>query len=109
MKDPESPVRDASPLKRFWVSFYTVSTEQPETPWLYWCSGQVMTNPQLFTICALVDAKDEREAKAKVLSVFGDAAELPFGWRFNGNRSGWRFCDEKPLDWTPRDRFPGAS
>jgi len=97
-------------LRRFWISWYTAIEDDPKkAPFQWWVSGECCSEPTLWTICAVIDAKDEKAAKKIALKAFPDAAQLPKGMHFNGNREGWRFCDEKPLDWTPGDRFPAAS
>jgi hypothetical protein len=45
-------------------------------------------------LCALVGAGNEGAAKEAVLAEWPEA---------DGR---WRFCDQKPIDWLPGDRFP---
>lgn len=89
------------PLRRFWVSWYEpfppdgsedcrplTVPDKKEVP-AYWESGITETAA---TYCAVVDAQSSVKAKAIIKRHWGP--------------SGWRFCDEKPLDWRPGDRFP---
>lgn len=88
-------------MKRFWVSWY-----QPGEDWRpiypdghgrpfdgrYWKSGERCSDDAT-TVCAVVDAESEDDAKDAIQVFWPEAGE-------------WRFCEEKAMDWTPGDRFP---
>ena len=87
--------------KRFWFSWEEPIDQfkdyRPNGQWPvpdevrnYWCSGESETH---FTMCAVVDAEDEEKLRAAV------AKSWP-------NMGDTRFCEEKPNDWRPGDRFP---
>ena len=81
---------------RFWLSWYqpgddprplTCPPNEAIRGW--WVSG---TGDDKFSICAVVDAESEEAAKAAVRVDWPEAEK-------------WRFCEEKPRDWKPGDRF----
>lgn len=88
-------------LKRFWISWYQPTEDyRPIYPkgdkeplgHLYWCTGERADGAS--TMCAVVDAKDESEAKLTIKKYWPEANE-------------WRFCEERPYNWLPgSDRFP---
>jgi len=57
----------------------------------WWCSGYDADD--FATLCACVEAKSEQSAKAAI----------NIDWP---ERKKWRFCEAKPDDFTPGDRFP---
>ena len=80
-------------MKRFWISWrqptedYRPLTDPPHPQVLgWWCSGHT-------TLCAAVEANSEVEARMYVRIAWPEASE-------------WRFCEEKPADFVPGDRFP---
>jgi hypothetical protein len=92
-------------MKRWWVSWEEPTSESggdwrplkvPPTESIpkYWCSGYGGWDEDSYaSICAVVDAPSEDEAKALVEKY----------WR----PQEWRFCNERELDWRPAgDRFP---
>jgi len=110
-------------MARYWVSWYTGNYEEEgctEPPFTYWTSGQRsrpddgLTPAQLevaskimdedeydeylnthskddCTICALIDAPSEEAIWEVVAKHFPDYE--------------YRFCEERPADYTPGDRF----
>jgi hypothetical protein len=82
-------------LRRFWVSWNEPSLDpRPARNWEsapeWWCTGY---GDGYSTICAVVDAEDENDAKGHVR-------------RFWDPES-WRFCEPKPAAWMPdAGRFP---
>jgi len=89
-------------MKRFWISWYQPtedyrpvydpSKEKEPLDHNYWCSGQRMSD-DAWTMCAIVEAGSVEKAEDVIRKYWPEAHE-------------WRFCEEKPLDWTPGDRFP---
>lgn len=84
---------------RFWISWEERSpdhrplTDPPNVAILgWWCSGY---GDGYATLCALVEARSERAAKAAVDQ----------DWPAVGRRV-WRFVEERDADWLPGDRFP---
>ena len=79
-------------MKRFWISWYWTSTSRnyPNAKFRFWHSG-TRGSDNASVICAIVDAIDETEAWKVV------------GHHFRKHEQ--RFCDEKPLEWNPGDRF----
>ena len=91
-------------MKRFWISWTQLSEDyrplqdppQPDNIKGWWCSGQGIAG-DYFVLCAVVDAKDERQAERIIKKA----------WDSNGEEVGeFRFVTEKPLNWLPSDRFP---
>lgn len=93
-------------MKRWWVSWYEpVDGSQDFRPFLwplpsgidkYWCSGWT-GDMDAATLCAVVDAPDERSAKRLI----GKA------WKHSRKKIEWRFCNEVGAGWWPNaDRFP---
>ena len=81
-------------MKRFWISWYSKlepEIEVEKIPFKYWDTGQTMDEPPAITYCSLMEAESEEDAFNKVSELFPD-------YRY-------RFCDEKPDDWQPGDRF----
>lgn len=83
-------------MKRFWISWhqpgddYRPLTYPPNAAVIgWWKSGE----GRMPILCAVVAAADEGAACAAVLQDWPEATD-------------WRFCDEKPADWMPNDRFP---
>jgi hypothetical protein len=85
-------------MTRYWISWYEPSEDpRPARDWQtapdWWCTGQRMDGAS--TICAVVDAKTEAQAK-KIVRKHWDPSE-------------WRFCNVQASDWAPpADRFPCA-
>lgn len=84
--------------RRFWVSWlqptidYRPLRYPPFNPIMgWWCSGY--DENDVATLCAVVLADDDEEAKFNVLQEWPEAER-------------WRFCEEKPAGWVPGDRFP---
>jgi hypothetical protein len=85
-------------LLRYWVSWHQPSddirplTFPPNIRVLgWWCSGYDSDDvPQL---CAIVDAPSQNDAFEAISKDWPEAER-------------WRFCDEKPADWLPNNRFP---
>ena len=91
-------------MKRYWISWEQLTSDyrplqdppQPENIRSWRCSGH---SPDGATICAIVDAESEDQAKEFVLNAW-DASGT-------GEEIGrWRFAEEKAADWLPGDRFP---
>lgn len=95
-------------MKRFWISWYhtpVMGQFELHSPW--WVSGarhvadrlafdEVREEP---TICAAVQADHEEAAKAIVQASY----DVP------PHEIEWRFCEERPDDWSPfSGRFPKA-
>ncbi len=95
-------------MTRFWVSWWSES--EPEmvfaVPFDYWVTGYRCSNkPGLGAFddgnwgsashCALIDATSEEEIWAAIAKFFPDYEE--------------RFCEEKPSDYNPGDRFQNGS
>ncbi len=89
-------------IQRFWISWYQPTEDyRPIYPkgqaaplaHRYWCSGQRCADDS-WTMCAVVDADSEADAKAVVQRYWPEAKE-------------WRFCEPRAADWLPgADRFP---
>lgn len=87
---------------RFWISWYQPTEdyrpvydpakESEPLNHLYWCSGQ-RGSDDAWTLCAVVDASTDEEARRIVQRYWPEAHE-------------WRFCELKASDWMPGDRFP---
>ena len=82
---------------RYWISWFqpgedyrplTFPPNEAIRGW--WCSGYTDTQSVL---CAVVDAKSEKEAEDAILMDWPDLYE-------------WRFIEIKPNGWVPGDRFP---
>ena len=81
---------------RFWISWWggkdddcrPLRDDESTPAWA--CSGQRVPEP-CFSICAVIDAESEEKAWEIVLEYWPEAVE--------------RFCNEKPGDWLPGDRF----
>lgn len=91
-------------LDHFWLSWeekskdYRPTTDPPARAVLaWWCSGRAVDESHS-TLVALVEAASENAAKLAVLESW---PLQPTEWL----RS-WRFCEERPFDWRPGDRFP---
>lgn len=89
--------------KVFWVSWWIREIDDPEVASTWpkgvkgWVSGEDMNEPPRQSWCARVEAKDQADAKAKILGMYG---------RFSTEVE-WRFIEEKPDGWwPPADRFP---
>jgi hypothetical protein len=95
-------------MKRFWISFWTGNYADEgclDAPFQVWLSGQTDRRshlPQKFesgepkddcSLCAVVDANSEEEIFPAVLKYFPDAE--------------MRFCEPRPSDFVPGDRFGG--
>lgn len=89
-------VKEAAPAKVFWLSWYQDWVEgafELHRPW--WWTG-VRADDGAATICAAIIAPDQEVAKALVVAAY----ERP------PKSVEWRFCEERPNDWTPFcDRF----
>jgi hypothetical protein len=82
-------------MKRFWISWYQPTEDyRPLKEGIeYWCTGQTLSEPEQYTLCAIVDAKDEESAEARILKDWPEVTD-------------WRFCEERETDWRPpSDRF----
>ncbi len=86
-------------MTRFWISWcqptrdYRPITFPPNDAIIgWWCSGEYEGGN---TLCAVVDAKSESEACRTIQRDWPEAAI-----------DGIRFCEVKPNDWKPSDRFP---
>lgn len=87
--------------KRYWISWYQPTRDprpiytagrEPAVARNYWISGERFDGAS--TICAVVDASSEPQAKAQVRKYWPEARE-------------WRFCEQKEAKWRPaKDRFP---
>lgn len=91
-------------MKRFWISWEQITKDyrplqdppQPENVKAWWKSGEA-ADGSFSTLCAIVDAKHESAAETAIHQ----------GWEANPGEIGeLRFCEEKPSDWLPNDRFP---
>lgn len=69
---------------------YDAAKEPEPFDHMYWCSGE---GEGYFTMCAVVDAKDEGDVCAKIKKYWPEFEEL-------------RFCEQKPDAWMPGGRFP---
>lgn len=85
-------------MKRFWISWYQPTgdyrplTDPPHPQVLgWWCSG--FNSNEDATLCAVVEAADEDDAKLYVRVSWPEAVN-------------WRFCEEKAADFVPGRRFP---
>lgn len=84
---------------RYWLSWYQPTddyrplTDPPHPQILgWWCTGY--NNQDHATICALVEAGSEQDAKVYVEVSWPESATAE-----------WRFCERRD-DWKPTDRFP---
>lgn len=86
-------------MKKYWISWWeSANTQEPETcPFLYWVTGERSprySGPEVthdeVSICAVIEC--EKEPWDYIQEYFPNVVEE-------------RFCDEKPLDWQPGDRF----
>jgi hypothetical protein len=85
-------------VNRYWLSWiqptkdFRPLTDPPNAAILgWWCSGY--DSDDNATLCAGVEAKSERSAKAAVHIDWPEAKV-------------WRFCEAVPDDFMPSDRFP---
>lgn len=81
---------------RFWISWYQPTEDyRPLKEGIsYWKTGQTVSEPVQYTLCAVVDAEDKGAAKKRILEDWPEAHN-------------WRFCDSVPDGWEPSsDRFP---
>lgn len=88
-------------MARWWVSWYQptedyrpLSSPPNEAILGWWCSGMRCAD-EASTLCALVHAASERAAKKAIQIDWPEARE-------------WRFCETRPDDYLPADRFPVA-
>jgi hypothetical protein len=84
--------------RNFWVSWYSpdeLGSWELHSPW--WVSGWAVTETEdVQTICAAIKAKDEDDARTRVLASYDKPPATV----------AWRFVEERPADWTPfNDRF----
>lgn len=86
-------------MARFWLSWYQPTKDYrplldpPNEHVLgWWCSGY-RGSDDVPILCALIAARSEDEAQASVKTDWPEAEE-------------WRFCEKKPDDYIPGDRFP---
>lgn len=86
-------------MKNYWISwvhFPSMGEFELHSPW--WYTGYIPSNDGS-TVCAAIKAESERDAKAQIIRCH----DVP------PNDLQWRFCEERPSDWTPfGDRFPRA-
>lgn len=85
--------------KRWWMSWWEPVKSDLDSRPLKWplpksipAWGQSGFRDDAASNCAVVDAPIEKAAKAKIEK----------HWK----PSEWRFCEEKPNDWKPSERFP---
>lgn len=85
-------------MSKYWISWHQAGTDcrplyyPPGLDVLaWWGSGTTDTGTNMF---ALVEARTETFAKCAIVADWPEADE------------NWRFCDLKPADFTPGDRFP---
>lgn len=92
-------IKEAPAAKAFWLSWYNVQsieTFELHRPW--WISGY-RDSDDAETVCAAIIAPDEKRAKALILAAYDKPPKSVE----------WRFCEERPNDWTPfNDRFQRA-
>jgi len=74
---------------RFWVSWWTAN--EVETPFQYWVSG--FDGNDRMSLCAVIDAPDSNKIEEKLSELYPDMK--------------MRFCEARPSDYVPGDRFPG--
>lgn len=87
-------------MTNYWVSWWHLESFNTDdmgfeihSPW--WISGQRGSDGAT-SICAAIKAESEESAKAKIIYSYDITRILEF-----------RFCEERPDDWTPfSDRFP---
>lgn len=89
-------------MRRFWISWWQVTEDwrpvynpkkEPEPlKHMYWSSGERCSDGAA-SMCAVVDAKNEADAKRTIRRYWPEAKE-------------WRFCEEKSNEWLPGNRFP---
>ena len=90
-------------MTRFWISWEQLTSDfrplqdppQPENICAWWCSGGLEAP---FTLCAIVEAKNEDEAEKFVKTAWQTKGKLEVGTI--------RFIEEREADWLPSDRFP---
>lgn len=80
-------------MKRWWISWYESDLETFEYHGPWWTSGETLGEPVHYTICAAVVAEDEAAARAVITEAHDsrDDSTIPE----------WRFCNERPPDWSP--------
>lgn len=91
-------------MKNFWLSWFGNRCGY-ELHWPWWISGYRMDGDDETgaldtpSICAAVRAPNEAAAKALIIAAYDEPpGELE-----------WRFCNERPDDWSPfNERFPKA-
>lgn len=90
-------------MRRYWLSWLEAGEDPrpimfpaPRCVVAWWCSGTGELNGSpCLSICAVVDAVDDVDAKAGIAT--------PGGWM----PIGWRFCERRPDGWMPDPgRFP---
>ncbi len=83
----------------FWLSWHQAiehvqpQADPPTAPVLGWWNANSGFSEKTATLCAAVLATDEIGAKLHITANWPEARL-------------WRFCEAKPLDWRPSDRFP---
>jgi hypothetical protein len=89
-------VVEENEISRFGVSWtdWAKSSHFPNTSFQFWISGYINDdNRNGFTLCAVIDAKDEGEVWKRVSKHF--------------KRLEQRFCRKtESIEWKPGDRFP---
>lgn len=89
---------------RYWISWEQLTSDyrplqdppQPENIKAWWKSGENADSNA--TLCAIVDASNEKEAENIIISA----------WQTKGKKEvgAIRFCEERTNDWLPNNRFP---
>lgn len=85
-------------MTSYWLSWWHDHERQGafELHWPWWVSGHTMDDDE--TICAAVRADSGLAAQSMVYHAYDNPQPLKF-----------RFCTEKPADWSPfSERFPRA-
>lgn len=86
-------------MKRFWISWCYYNSDWdiksfPSSVKNFWLSGGGF---DFHCICAVIDAPSKNAAKRIVYSCWNKGSDNPVRH--------WRFCDEKPSNWMPGERF----
>lgn len=84
-------------MRKYWASWLhnaSLGEFELHSPW--WISGVVDDEADSETICAAIIAKNEDDVKLQVNNSYDKKPENLV----------WRFCEERPDDWKPGDRFP---
>lgn len=86
-------------MTRFWISWVQPTDDHrplnfPPGPAIlgWWCSGYDSRDRSI--LCALIECQDAESIRETVAKDWPEVMETE-----------WRFCEERPRNWLPNDRF----